>query len=102
MAIVISSQAYSNLWDEANAAPQHIDPLDQLDVSWSFPPTLGKGFVREIELREGLELQVMDYQLHNGLRRKFDEHEHPIQCGFLLASNFQIKNKEEVVTPGHY
>jgi AraC family transcriptional regulator, transcriptional activator of the genes for pyochelin and ferripyochelin receptors len=106
MAITISSQAYSELWDETNQILQHTDPSDALDRTWNFPAVLGQGFVREIELREGLELEISDHQLHKHMLRKFDEHDHPIQYGFLLAGQFQglttTQDKEERVIPGQY
>ncbi|NJR51295.1 MAG: helix-turn-helix transcriptional regulator [Leptolyngbyaceae cyanobacterium CSU_1_3] len=45
-----------------------------------------------------MNLTIDDYQLHGELKRRFEEHEHPIQMGFLLLGHY--KSKDEEVYPG--
>jgi hypothetical protein len=75
-----------------------IDPTDPLDTLWKVPAELGQGFRREIDWREGLNLSIDDYLLHQDLKRRFEAHEHPIQIGFLLLG--QYKSREEEVGAG--
>ncbi|MGG6270020.1 helix-turn-helix domain-containing protein [Leptolyngbya sp. AN03gr2] len=94
-AITISESAYDALWDETNAVSQTLDPTDSLDTLFKVPAELGQGFRREIEWREGLHLSIDDYQLHGDLKRRFEEHEHPIQMGFLLLGHCRSREIDE-------
>ncbi|TVP59972.1 MAG: AraC family transcriptional regulator [Nodularia sp. (in: Bacteria)] len=96
MTITISNQDYWDLFQEANIT--HQEESEVLDVTWKYPAVLGQGYRREIELQPGLNLRVEDYQLHKNLICKGDEHQHPIQYGFLLAGNF--KSREDNISPG--
>lgn len=95
-ALTISESAYDALWDETNAVPQKIDPTDPLDTLLKVPVELGQGFRREIEWREGLNLSIDDYQLHDPLIRNTEDHSHPIQMGFLLLGQYRSRKVEEV------
>lgn len=62
MTITYSIQAYDELWMEV-ANNVYCDPSDPLDVVWNCPKQLGRGYEREIQLREGLWLSILDAQL---------------------------------------
>jgi AraC family transcriptional regulator, transcriptional activator of the genes for pyochelin and ferripyochelin receptors len=94
MTITISNQDYSELFQEANATQKQQDQSEVADVTWKYPTLLGQGFYREIELQPGLELAIEDYQLHKDLIRKGEEYQHPIQYGFLLSGNFQVREDD--------
>jgi len=47
---------------EVDESAQH-DPLDPLDVTWQIPKVVGHGYVRSIELREGLVLEITNFRL---------------------------------------
>jgi AraC family transcriptional regulator, transcriptional activator of the genes for pyochelin and ferripyochelin receptors len=96
--LTLSEAAYDALWDETNPSPQSSDSSDSLDTLWKVPIELGKGFRREIDWREGLNLTIGDYQLHGDLKRRFEDHEHPIQIGFLLLGKY--RSREEEVSAG--
>jgi AraC-like DNA-binding protein len=66
MTITISEQAYDDLW-QAKVETTQADPLDPLDVTYCYPTELGLGWVRWIQLREGLELEIFSAQLHDRL-----------------------------------
>jgi AraC-like DNA-binding protein len=57
MTISISQQAYEELLHQQTISnSQDIDPDDGLDMIYKYPQALGKGYLREIELQQGLEL----------------------------------------------
>jgi AraC-like DNA-binding protein len=64
MTITISEQAYDDLW-QAEEETMQADPLDPLDVNYRYPTELGQGWIRWIQLREGLELEIFNAQLRN-------------------------------------
>jgi AraC family transcriptional regulator, transcriptional activator of the genes for pyochelin and ferripyochelin receptors len=98
MTITILEQDYWDLFQEANIIQQDQEQSEVLDVTWRYPAVLGQGYLREIELQQGVNLKIEDYQLHQGLIWKGDGENHPIQYGFLLSGNF--KHKEDNVSPG--
>jgi AraC family transcriptional regulator, transcriptional activator of the genes for pyochelin and ferripyochelin receptors len=95
--MTISSQAYWELWQEANPTLQHTDGSDPLDIIRKVPPALGQGFRREIEWQEGVHLAIDDYQLHDHVLSLFGDHKHPIQFGFLLSGHYSSRG--EAVSP---
>ncbi|MBW4549889.1 MAG: AraC family transcriptional regulator [Aphanocapsa sp. GSE-SYN-MK-11-07L] len=62
MTITLSEQAYTDLWQAVEATAQ-ADPLDPLDVTYDYPTELGQGWIRWIQLREGLEMEIFNAQL---------------------------------------
>lgn len=93
MTISISSQAYGELWQAANPNPQQVDSSDRLDTLWRVPSELGQGFRREIEWQEGIEIEIDDYQLHDTVLESLEDHEHPIQFGFLLSGHYSNRGE---------
>jgi len=100
MITTISAQAYEELWQEANPTLQQPNLLNYSDVILQFPPELGQGFQQAINLHEGIELTIDNYQLHSDLATQFDEHDHPIQYGFSLAGSFRSRSDD--LSPGQY
>lgn len=74
--------------------------LDKFDVIWKYPTDLGQGFYRTIELREGLDLAIANYKLHDHLMLTLPEREHPIEYSFLLSG--QEQNHSTAISTGHY
>lgn len=62
MTFTISLQAWEDLQQEVNGTTQY-DPLDPLDVTWQYPKSIGHGYIRQIELRQGLELEILNFRL---------------------------------------
>ncbi len=62
MTISLSEQAWEDLFAEIDMTAQ-VDPLDPLDVTWHYPKPIGQGYLRWIELRDGMELEIMDMRL---------------------------------------
>jgi AraC-like DNA-binding protein len=83
MPITLSCQTYWDLFEEAI----QVKPLihsDLFDVTWQYPSQLGQGFVRQIKLREGIDLEISQYQPRDTVILKLPEREHPIEYTFLL------------------
>ncbi|MEH2180209.1 hypothetical protein [Nostoc sp.] len=85
MAIALSHQAYCELFEEVDQTQQYCDPIDDLDITWKCPKQLGEGWVREIQLREGLSLWVENSRQNNDVIVEFPEDERPLQYLFLLS-----------------
>ncbi|PIG90722.1 AraC family transcriptional regulator [Gloeocapsopsis sp. IPPAS B-1203] len=63
MTISMSEQAADDLYEEMLAHAKYPDPKDDLDLLLHCPSWLSEGYVREIELREGLELRIDNFRL---------------------------------------
>jgi AraC-like DNA-binding protein len=77
MAIVLSDTDYWMFQDEQSAS-------DASDITYNYPSQLGQGFIRNINLREGLMLDIADYQLHNDIIIYSCDREHPLEYTFGL------------------
>jgi AraC-like DNA-binding protein len=62
MTIILSEQACDELWQAQEPTVQS-DPLDPLDVTYRYPPVLGQGWCRWIQLRAGLEVEILNARL---------------------------------------
>ncbi|MEH2081243.1 MAG: AraC family transcriptional regulator [Nostoc sp.] len=85
MTITISSQAYLDLWNSANETPQYLDSSDLLDVTWRQPSELGEGYLREIELRDGLWLAIAHNQFHDEIITLGCDRAHSLEYYFYLT-----------------
>jgi len=81
-AIALSQDDYFALFQE-NAAGQPAASY-VTDITWKYPPQLGHGFMREIYLRDGLELAIADYQCHEDIFIHSADREHPLEYTFHL------------------
>lgn len=63
MTITMSEQAVADLDAEVYAHAQSPDPTDPQDCLLHYPSWLLRGDLREIELREGLEVHLLHYRL---------------------------------------
>ena len=53
--------------------------IDSKDIICQYPQELGKGYYREIQLREGLDLAIENHQLHDDLIIECPERQHPLE-----------------------
>jgi AraC-like DNA-binding protein len=60
--VSVSQQASQDSLEEKGKFVQS-DPSDPLDMTWLHPSALGQGTIRSIQLREGLELEILDVPL---------------------------------------
>jgi hypothetical protein len=61
----------SDFYAEIEATAQ-VDPLDRLSTICNYPPSIGQGSNRWIELREGLELGILQLRLADRSLPAFD------------------------------
>jgi len=87
MTISISQATYQQLVREAKKCDNNSS--DEFDGIWHYPKPLGQGYWRTINLREGLILDIADYQLRDRLRLKTLELQHPLECTFCLSGKQQ-------------
>jgi AraC-like DNA-binding protein len=85
MAIAISQADYWELFNTIESTAQGSHSLDEWDVTWIYPEQLGQGYWREICLRDGVELAIAHYQLHDSVTVQLPEREHPLEYSFHLA-----------------
>lgn len=85
MAIALSYADYCALLQEnvEGKAASH-----ETDTTLKYPSQLGRGFIREIRLREGLVLAIADYQSHNDLILDTPDREHPLEYTFHIPDHY--------------
>jgi AraC-like DNA-binding protein len=79
--ITLSHRAY---WDLFAETVEQNAP-DPQDITWRYPHQLGDGTWREIELRDGLDLAIAHYQVHQPISIHLPERPHPIEYTFRLS-----------------
>ena len=67
-----------------NETPQHSDPSDLLDVTWRQSPELGEGYIRNIQLRDGLWLTIARNQFHDEIITPNCDRAHDLEYCFYL------------------
>ncbi|MBD6617756.1 helix-turn-helix transcriptional regulator [Komarekiella sp. 'clone 1'] len=103
MTITISQQTYDELWKEirTNENSHHPDPNDKFDVMYKFPQPLGRGYWREIQLREGFNLTIADYRIRDRLMIEFLDLDTPgIEYHFHLSGETQ--SRQTLLEGGRY
>lgn len=86
MTITISRRAYWELMSESEAI-ESSSPEDVLNPIVPYPKQLGRGHHRFIELREGLDLYIAHYQLHDDVLIQLPERPHPLEYAFKIAAD---------------
>jgi AraC family transcriptional regulator, transcriptional activator of the genes for pyochelin and ferripyochelin receptors len=77
MTIILSQADYGAMLQK-DRNPQPSVP-DHVDVTWPYPAQLGEGCIRKIHLRQGLELEIASYRLHQNIVIEVPEREHPLE-----------------------
>jgi AraC-like DNA-binding protein len=101
MTITLSQYDYWALFQdiESQTASNNASSADEFDIAWKYPEQLGQGYWREIRLRDGLELAIAHYQLHDSVVMQLPEREHPLEYSFHLSGGY--KNQQNTRT-GQY
>ncbi|MGF1674759.1 MAG: helix-turn-helix transcriptional regulator [Rivularia sp. (in: cyanobacteria)] len=86
MAIKISQSDYWQLMEQ-NQQLNKNSSIDSQDIICQYPQELGKGYYREIQLREGLELVIENNQLHDDLIIECPERQHPLEFCFQISGS---------------
>lgn len=63
--------------------------IDNFETIVELPQAIGKGFVREIDIRPGLQLMIRNLQARQNLVEKFEVENSPLGLGFCLSGNIQ-------------
>lgn len=85
MALVLPQDDYWLLIQE-DTVEEHIDSTaNHLDITWNYPSQWGRGYVRDIYLREGLLITIADYCPHHDLILISSDREHPLELTYVLA-----------------
>jgi AraC-like DNA-binding protein len=92
MAIALSQDDYWLLFQEIAEERQSSLVSDEFDITWKYPSQLGHGFRREIQLREGIQLTLSDYQHHDDIVTYVCDREHPLEYTFNLLTPDQKLN----------
>lgn len=88
MTITLSQQDYWNLVRQAQEdMPSSLPDSNShgVDVVWQYPKQLGRGFIHEIQLRQGVELAIANYQTHDGIITDSLDCEHPLEYTFNIS-----------------
>ncbi|MEA5565544.1 AraC family transcriptional regulator [Anabaena sp. UHCC 0399] len=85
MTLTLSQSAYHELIYESEQIQPTPDTSDGFDVTYQYPVKLGNGYIRCIDLRKGLNLDIANYQLHDEVMTKSSDREHPIEYTFELS-----------------
>lgn len=87
----ITLQAYYELCQETVELSQQPDPDDALDEMFKFPQLLGQGHWQYIELQQGLELEIANYQLHDDVMMERFANEQPcVEYIFFLTGRSHL------------
>lgn len=93
MTIILSQQDYWELVQQTTETESSFSSSVQeggnSDITWKYPSQLGQGFVRDVQLREGLDLAIIDYQPHDDIITNLSERRHPLEYMFNLAEGSQ-------------
>lgn len=70
------------------------------DVTWTYPTNLGEGYIRRMTLRQGLELEIGDYRLHDDLVMFNADRAHPLELAFVISGSEAVT--AATVEAGHH
>ncbi|MEM7061662.1 MAG: AraC family transcriptional regulator [Cyanobacteria bacterium P01_B01_bin.77] len=90
MVIRLTEYECEEQFQEANADELNWDPIDELDSTWKYDARFAQGWLRIIDLREGIALRIDQSQSTDRiLIDSFEVECHYITCCFLLSGNAQ-------------
>lgn len=103
MTIRLTEDEFLCQFQEANEEQLRLDPSDKLDITYKFDARVARGYVRVVELREGIALHIHDTQYCETLLVDNPEQEVDfIRCSFCLVGNehkFLSYKPEETIVP---
>uniref|UniRef100_B8HXA5 Transcriptional regulator, AraC family n=1 Tax=Cyanothece sp. (strain PCC 7425 / ATCC 29141) TaxID=395961 RepID=B8HXA5_CYAP4 len=97
MAISLSQADYWRLCSETEPLET---TLDSFELTRPYPGLLGDGSICQIDLREGLELTILDYHPHDHVILHCPERDHPLEYSFFLSGG--IRSQSQKVGAGQY
>ena len=87
MTITLSQQDHQDLFDESQHRSQS-DDTESCDVVVPYPEQLGQGSTREIQLREGMVLEIANFRLHQDVTLEVPERSHPLEFEFSVVREY--------------
>lgn len=87
MTLVLSIADYHKL-SQAELIVQN-GSFDKFDITRRFPTLFGEGYCRFIELRDGISLDICDFQLHKSRVTEIPDLEHPLDFRFFALRDCQ-------------
>jgi AraC-like DNA-binding protein len=85
MTISLSLQDYWELFEETAAIQPNPNVMAVSDHIWAYPNRLGQGYLREIELRKGLYLEIEKVSLHSCMQIVAPEREHSLEFMVFIS-----------------
>jgi AraC family transcriptional regulator, transcriptional activator of the genes for pyochelin and ferripyochelin receptors len=82
MALILSKADYWNLFEQTEFIGQ--GDSDKLDSIRKYPPLLGEGTYRKIQLRDGLLLEINNCRLHKPVVYETSDRDHPVEFEFFI------------------
>ena len=90
MDIKISQSDYHQLIEQNQQFSKNLSNNSK-DIIYQYPQELGKGYYRDIQLREGLELVIENNQLHDNLIIELPERQHLLEFSFQISGSCSDK-----------
>jgi AraC-like DNA-binding protein len=87
MKIALLQEDFFELLEEVRQNGENSHNADDSDTLLAYPRQLGKGYIREIELRAGLDLSIRNYELYNDLVIEAPLREHPVEISCHLSGS---------------
>jgi AraC-like DNA-binding protein len=85
MTISMSEQAHADFVEELHSQAQYPDPADEMDLLLPQLTWFAEGYTREIELRQGITLHIIDLHLCDRCETPFSEREWNVSFHFHLS-----------------
>ncbi len=89
MTISLSQQSYTDFEQALYAQAQYPDSTDSMDLLLQQPAWFATGYTREVELRQGLRLQILDFRLCDRCETTLPDQEGAISFHFHLSGEHQ-------------
>ncbi|MEH2010378.1 helix-turn-helix transcriptional regulator [Nostoc sp.] len=90
MTLILSQADYLKLLDQADIIQNNI--LDSFDITRKYQ--FGEGYWQQIQLRDGISLDISNYQQSKSLILKCHERKHPLEFRFLVLVESEFKDLE--------
>ncbi|MTJ50112.1 hypothetical protein [Dolichospermum sp. UHCC 0259] len=85
MTLILSQSAYQELVYESEENQLTPDSADGFDITYQYPVKLGNGYIRCINVRAGLDLDIANYQLDDEIITRSSDREHLVEYTFELS-----------------
>ena len=92
MTLILSQTDYLKILDEAEIIQHNGNSLDEFDIIKKYQ--FGEGCWRHIQLRDGISLDIDNYQQPKSLILKCHERKHPLEFIFFVLLESEFKDLE--------